>query len=80
MLSYDKKRLGIYIHIPFCVSKCAYCDFNSAPPQNPEIIQRYISALIAHMESYRDAGSSYEPAAAHLRLFRSMSLSASSKR
>ena len=61
MLSYDKKRLGIYIHIPFCVSKCAYCDFNSAPPQNPEIIQRYISALIAHMESYRDAGSSYEP-------------------
>ena len=25
MLSYDKKRLGIYIHIPFCVSKCAYC-------------------------------------------------------
>lgn len=61
MLSYDKKRLGIYIHIPFCVSKCAYCDFNSAPPQNPEIVQRYISAVIAHMESYRDAGSSYEP-------------------
>ena len=27
----DKKRLGIYIHIPFCISKCAYCDFLSFP-------------------------------------------------
>ena len=24
-----KKRLGIYIHIPFCASKCSYCDFYS---------------------------------------------------
>ena len=26
-----KRRLGIYIHIPFCVRKCEYCDFLSAP-------------------------------------------------
>lgn len=26
-----KAELGIYIHIPFCVRKCAYCDFLSAP-------------------------------------------------
>ena len=25
----SKNRIGIYIHIPFCASKCAYCDFNS---------------------------------------------------
>ena len=25
----DKKKLGIYVHIPFCVRKCAYCDFVS---------------------------------------------------
>lgn len=25
------KKLGVYIHIPFCVSKCKYCDFLSAP-------------------------------------------------
>ena len=40
----DKKRLGIYIHIPFCISKCAYCDFNSAPPSSDEIVTRYIDA------------------------------------
>lgn len=28
-LSYPKPPLGIYIHWPFCVSKCPYCDFNS---------------------------------------------------
>ena len=27
----NEKRGGIYIHIPFCVRKCAYCDFLSAP-------------------------------------------------
>ena len=57
----EQKRLGIYVHIPFCLSKCAYCDFNSAPVQNPEIITRYINALIAHMESYRGGASGYAP-------------------
>lgn len=57
----DKKRLGIYIHIPFCVSKCAYCDFNSAPPASEDIIVRYVDALISHIESYSEAVSSYEP-------------------
>ena len=34
----ERKRLGLYFHIPFCVSKCAYCDFNSAPAQSEEVI------------------------------------------
>ena len=57
----EQKRLGIYIHIPFCISKCAYCDFNSAPPSSDEVVTNYISALIAHMESYKAAVSSYVP-------------------
>lgn len=57
----ERKRLGIYIHIPFCVSKCAYCDFNSAPPENDTIVSDYVNALIAHMESYRAVADSYEP-------------------
>lgn len=40
----DKKKIGIYVHIPFCVRKCAYCDFLSfegkADKQGP-----YIGAL-----------------------------------
>lgn len=55
------KRLGIYIHIPFCRSKCAYCDFNSAPPESDELVTRYIDALIAHIESYKTAAAEYEP-------------------
>ena len=38
------KTLGIYIHIPFCVQKCNYCDFLSAPATK-EQQQRYIEAL-----------------------------------
>jgi len=57
----DNKRLGIYIHIPFCLSKCAYCDFNSVPVPDRESITRYINALIAHMERYRVGAKSYEP-------------------
>ncbi len=57
----EQKRLGLYIHIPFCISKCAYCDFNSVPAQSEETITNYISALIAHMEQYRGVAASYEP-------------------
>lgn len=27
------KNFGIYIHVPFCESKCPYCDFYSRPPK-----------------------------------------------
>ena len=40
-----KDTLGIYIHIPFCVRKCAYCDFLSAPPESAEAMQEYVDAL-----------------------------------
>jgi len=60
-LSTDHKRLGLYFHIPFCLSKCAYCDFNSGVPQSDEVITNYINAMIAHIESYRGAASAYEP-------------------
>ena len=56
---YDKRRLGLYLHIPFCRSKCAYCDFYSMVPQNDELVQRYVNALIAHMQSYRQGTKEY---------------------
>ena len=40
-----KKKTGIYIHIPFCKSKCVYCDFLSARPKDDDQIKRYISSL-----------------------------------
>ena len=38
------KRIGIYIHIPFCVSKCAYCDFYSTAG-GEKLMPRYHQAL-----------------------------------
>lgn len=40
-----KKALSIYIHIPFCVQKCAYCDFLSAPA-TLEVQKQYLHMLI----------------------------------
>lgn len=54
-----KKRLGLYLHIPFCLSKCAYCDFFSFVPSNEELIKRYFDALITHMEEYKSAAENH---------------------
>ena len=40
-----KKALSIYIHIPFCVRKCAYCDFLSAPATR-EVQEQYLHILM----------------------------------
>lgn len=42
------KKLGIYLHIPFCRSKCAYCDFYSLPNREDQM-DRYLAALTAHL-------------------------------
>ena len=46
-----KKSLGIYIHIPFCVRKCKYCDFLSSPAEK-DVQKKYIEKLLEEMESY----------------------------
>ncbi len=43
------RKLGIYIHIPFCVKKCRYCDFLSFPASE-EKKQEYVYALLKEME------------------------------
>ena len=42
--------LGLYLHIPFCRSKCLYCDFYSIPSAKEDAIERYVSALCKHIE------------------------------
>ena len=52
-----KKALSIYVHIPFCMKKCAYCDFLSAPATE-EVRAAYVDALLREIEQeavfYRD--------------------------
>lgn len=56
-----QKKLGLYIHIPFCRTKCAYCDFYSFIPKSEGIYERYTEALISHMEAYREAARDRAP-------------------
>ena len=48
------RSLGLYIHIPFCRRKCAYCDFVSFPGLE-DTFDRYIAALIKESRLYSDA-------------------------
>ena len=47
----EKSELGIYIHIPFCVKKCYYCDFISFTNQN-ENIETYIKSVLKELDEY----------------------------
>lgn len=53
------KSLSIYIHIPFCVQKCKYCDFLSAP-STPEARAEYLEALKREMIKEAPAYQDYE--------------------
>ena len=53
------KRLGVYIHIPFCASKCGYCDFYSLSGCD-HMMPDYQDALVDHIEESAQALKSYE--------------------
>lgn len=44
------KKLGLYLHIPFCLKKCLYCDFYSLP--QGEVPNEYLDALFAQLDEY----------------------------
>ena len=48
-------KLGIYVHIPFCIKKCGYCDFISFPDKSPKDWQDYKNRLLDEIKSYGNA-------------------------
>ncbi|MBQ4562714.1 MAG: radical SAM family heme chaperone HemW [Clostridia bacterium] len=51
------KRLGLYLHFPFCMNKCAYCDFYSVV--NYDDVERYMDALMLQCEDYATSCEPY---------------------
>ena len=49
---------GLYIHIPFCLSKCGYCSFYSI--KSFDLIPEYIAALKKEIKYYRNIFSSFD--------------------
>ena len=54
----DKKELELYVHIPFCVRKCAYCDFLSFPSEECERAS-YVDALLKEIKGQKDKFKDY---------------------
>lgn len=54
-----EKTLGLYLHIPFCKSKCRYCDFCSFPHRDAETVEAYCRALESEIAEYGERFGAY---------------------
>jgi oxygen-independent coproporphyrinogen III oxidase len=43
---------GVYLHIPFCKSRCSYCDFATDVYRDSEAVERYVGALCSEISSF----------------------------
>ena len=46
----NKTALGLYIHVPFCRSKCQYCDFYSVTCKDDKLMDQYLDAVCDHLK------------------------------
>ena len=53
------KKSGIYVHVPFCKTKCIYCDFYSITKRD-DSIPRFIDCLIKEINLNKNKLSNYE--------------------
>src|ERR1041385_8297000 len=47
------KPAGIYIHIPFCRSRCSYCDFATGLHESA-LTERYVAGVVSEIASWRE--------------------------
>lgn len=48
---------GLYVHVPWCVRKCPYCDFNSHQAKGDLPVAEYVQALLADFARERERGA-----------------------
>lgn len=44
---------GVYLHIPFCKSRCSYCDFATDIYRDVDSVERYVSALVSEVRNFQ---------------------------
>src|SRR5690606_37313409 len=49
--------LGLYVHIPFCQKKCDYCYYLSYVGQTPEVVNRYLEAIVREAVPYSQSAA-----------------------
>lgn len=54
-----EKTLGLYLHIPFCRSKCLYCDFCSFPHPKEDVVEGYVKRLCRDLEHWAQRCGDY---------------------
>lgn len=58
-----RKSLSLYLHIPFCIRKCNYCDFLSvgisSEAERSSLVRDYVNALCAEILSYKSIAGEY---------------------
>ena len=47
----EREAFGVYVHWPFCLSKCPYCDFNSHVRHAPVDEARFVRAFAREIET-----------------------------
>ena len=62
------KPLGLYLHIPFCVRKCNYCDFVSFPEQSGDVIEAYKCGLLTKDEALSELKSRGEDLGVYVKI------------
>ena len=56
----NKTPLGIYVHVPFCRSKCQYCDFYSLATKEDKLIDGYLDAVCDHIKEAGELAPNYK--------------------
>ena len=56
----NKTPLGIYIHVPFCRSKCQYCDFYSLTARDDSLLDGFLDAICAHIKESGPLAPNYK--------------------
>lgn len=47
------KKTSLYLHIPFCIKRCSYCDFVTHTDNSNALIEEYVNRLCNEIESYK---------------------------